>query len=144
MSTTPAPPAPTAPRGGLHLGLWAAQVLLGLLFLGAGGVKLSTPLSELTAMGMTFVERSPEALVRFIGLSEVLGGVGLVVPAATRTLPQLTGVAAAALTLVMVLAAGEHALHGEISHLPPNFVLGGLTAFVAWGRRIAAPIPART
>lgn len=143
MSNTPGSPSPLMPRGGLHLGLWAAQVLLGLMFLGAGGVKLTTPIGELAAMGMTFVDRSPEALVRFIGLSELLGGIGLLVPAASRILPQLTGVAAALLTLVMVLAAGEHALNNEISHVPANLVLGGLLAFVAWGRLVAAPIPAR-
>jgi hypothetical protein len=81
--------------------------------------------------------------VRFIGLSEVLGAIGLVLPAATRLFPWLTGVAGAALAVVMVLAAGTHATHGEFGNLVPVAVLGGLSTFVAWGRLVRAPIPAR-
>ena len=82
-------------------------------------------------------------MIYFIGASELLGAIGLILPAALRIVPKLTGFAGAALALVMVLAAGEHILAGEFSHVPVNVVLGGIAAFVAWGRLAAAPIEPR-
>ena len=96
------------PRGALHIGLWVAQALLALAFIMAGAMKLTQPLDALLANGMTFVDHVPGGLVRFIGLAEVLGAIGLVAPAATRIAPKLTGIAGAALALVMVLAAITH------------------------------------
>lgn len=133
----------SSPRGPLHVGLWIVQGLLAFAFLGAGAMKLSQPIDALLQGGMTFVTYTPEALVRFIGLSEVLGAVGLLAPSALRIQPRLTGIAAALLALVMVLAAGAHLTHGEAPMIVPNIVLGGLSAFVAWGRLVKAPIPAR-
>lgn len=110
----------------------------------AGAARLTQPLAQLVASGMSFVSYTPGAIVRFIGLSEVLGAIGLVLPAAVRRVPWLTGVAAAALTVVMVLAAVVHLTHGESAHLVPVFVLGGLSAFVAWGRLVKVVIPSRS
>lgn len=135
------PAAP--PRGALHVALWVVQGLLALLFFGAGAAKLTQPLDQLVAAGMTFVSYTPAGVVRFIGLSEVLGAIGLIAPAATRIAPRLTGVAAAALVVVMVLAGGVHAVHGENANLVPVIVLGGLSSFVAWGRLVRLPIPRR-
>jgi hypothetical protein len=78
-----------------------------------------------------------------IGVCELLGAVGLILPSATRVLPVLTPVAASALTLVMVLAAGTHFSYGELPVIGVNVVLGGLAAFVAWGRFRRAPIAPR-
>jgi hypothetical protein len=72
--------------------------------------------------------------VRFIGLSEVFGALGLILPAATRIKPVLTGLAALGLTLVMVLAVGVHVVRGEGYVLALPLLLGVLAAFVAWGR----------
>ena len=91
----------------------------------------------------TFVAYRPETLVRFIGVSELLGGIGLVLPAVTRIQPRLMGVAAAALAVVMVLAVGEHAMHDGLAAGAPAAVLGLLSAFVAWGRLVRAPIAPR-
>lgn len=132
-----------APRGALHLALWLVQALLALVYLGAGAAKLTQPLDQLLANGMTFVASTPGLLVRFIGASEVLGALGLILPAATRRLPQLTGVAAAALATVMVLAVGVHLALGEVGGAVPALLLGALAGFVAWGRLVRAPIPAR-
>ena len=55
------------PSKGIHIGLWVLQVLLGLAFLGAGFMKLSSPIEELTKMGMTWAGDMP-SLARFIGL----------------------------------------------------------------------------
>jgi len=122
--------------------LWALQVLLGLAFLAAGAMKLSQPYEVLAAQ-LAWVSDVPEALVRCIGLGEVLGGLGLILPAATRVLPWLTPLAAAGLALVMLLATIFHLVRGESGLAVPTVVLGLLVAFVAYGRRALAPIPPR-
>jgi uncharacterized membrane protein YphA (DoxX/SURF4 family) len=131
-----------APSKVLNGSLWTVQVLLGLMFLMAGFTKLTTPLDQLLAM-MPWVSAVPGALVRFIGISELAGGLGLVLPAATRIKPVLTPIAAGGLVVVMILAALLHASRGEFGALPVNFVLGGLAAFVAWGRATRARIAPR-
>jgi len=81
--------------------------------------------------------------VRFIGMAETLGAIGLVLPAATRIKPSLTPLAALGLTTVMVLAAITHVARGEAFMIPVNGVIGGLSAFVVWGRWRKAPIAPR-
>jgi uncharacterized membrane protein YphA (DoxX/SURF4 family) len=130
--------APSASKG-LRIGLWVAQALLAVAFIGAGMMKSTAPLEEL-AKNMAWVARYSPGMVRFIGAAELLGGIGLLLPALTRILPVLTPVAASALTLVMVLAGGEHLMNGEAPMVVPNLVLGGLAAFIAWGRFTKAPI----
>jgi putative oxidoreductase len=128
----------------MHIALWVVQALLSLAFAGAGATKLFTPIAELATKGMgAWVADSPEALVRFIGVCELLAAVGLVAPAATRIAPRLTPAAALGLVAVMALAAATHLFYGEYGHVAPNLVLGGLAAFVAWGRLQRHPIPAR-
>lgn len=126
----------------LHIGLWVVQVAIGLAFVMAGSMKTSTAYAELAAK-MAWVSAVPEGLVRIIGVSELLGGLGLILPAATRIKPWLTPLAAAALVLVMALALGFHLSRNETSVIPVNVVLGGLAAFVAWGRSRKEIIPAR-
>lgn len=133
---------PTSPTKRWTIGLWTLQVLLGLMFGMAGLMKSMQPLEALAANLPWVTEVSP-LLVRFIGISELLGGLGLILPAATRILPILTPVAGGGLALVMVLAAGFHLLRAEYAGLVPNFVLGLLAAFVAWGRLVKAPIAPR-
>lgn len=124
----------------MNIALWAVQVLLALAFAGAGFMKVSTPIPDLLAQGMTFVAHVPAWLVRFIGAAELAGAAGLVLPWALRIQPWLTPLAAAALVVVMVLAAGAHVLEGELAGLAAPIVLGGLSALVAWGRgRKAGP-----
>jgi putative oxidoreductase len=134
-----AKPNSTASRG-LNVALWIAQALLLLAFGAAGGMKLFNPaVAEMakTQSGM------PYALTYFIGTSEVLGAVGVVLPAATRIQPKLTGWAAVGLATVMVLAFGLHVSRAEWSHVPPVVVLGALAGFVAWGRLTRAPLSPR-
>jgi uncharacterized membrane protein YphA (DoxX/SURF4 family) len=138
---SPSITAPQASRG-LRIALWVAQALLAVAFIGAGLMKSTVPIEEL-AKNMSWVPRYSPGMVRFIGASELLGGVGLLLPALTRILPVLTPVAASALTLVMVLAAGEHLTNGEAPMVVSNLVLGGLAAFIAWGRFTKAPIAPR-
>ncbi|MFZ5479665.1 MAG: DoxX family protein [Myxococcota bacterium] len=122
-----------APAKGLHYGLWTVQLLLAAAFGMAGAMKATAPIAEL-AQNMPWVNDVPAAMVRFIGASEFLGAVGLVAPLATGIKPRLTALAAAGLVVVMALAAAFHASRGEYAGIGINAVLGGLAAFVAWGR----------
>lgn len=132
----------TAPKGGLHIGLWVAQGLLAFAFTGSGLMKLTTPHDALAAQ-MPWAADAPSFLPLFIGACEVAGAIGLILPSALRIQPKLTPLAAALLAVVMVLAAATHVMYGEFGVLAANAVLGGLAGFVAWGRSAAAPIPAK-
>lgn len=136
-------PADARPVGRLlNGGLWTAQVVLALMFGMAGVMKSTQPIAEL-AEKMVWPGAVPEGLVRFIGLAEFLGAVGLVLPAATRIKPLLTPLAAAGLVTIMALAAVFHLMRGEFGGIGFNFVLGSVAAFVAWGRYRRAPIAPR-
>lgn len=139
--TTALNPAITASRG-MHVALWVAQVALGLAFAAAGGMKLTQPIAAL-ATSIGWPGTVPAALVRFIGAAELLGGLGLIIPSATRIQAGLTPLAGAGLATIMVLAALFHISRGEWSALPINIVLGGLSALVAWGRASKVPIAPR-
>lgn len=110
--------------------LWIVQAVLALVFLLAGGMKILTPLDVLyTQMPLPL----PGVFIRFIGVCEVLGALGLILPGLTRIRPELTSLAARGLVLVMV---------GAVMFTPPTdlalaaipAVLGLLAAFVAYGR----------
>jgi uncharacterized membrane protein YphA (DoxX/SURF4 family) len=122
--------------------LWAVQVVLALMFGAAGVMKATQPIATL-APSLPWTLDVPEALVRFIGASELAGAVGLILPALTRIRPGLTPLSALGLVVVMVLASAFHLSRGETGALPINAMLGGMAAFVAWGRSAKAPIPAR-
>ncbi len=123
--------------------LWILQVLLAVAFIAAGAMKLTQPLAAL-AISLPWTADAPGALVRFIGVAEVLGGLGLVLPAATRILPRLTPIAAAALALDMGFATLFHLVRGEAMMMPVTLVLAALLIFVAWSRFTRAPIAPRT
>ncbi|GAB4382988.1 MAG: DoxX family protein [Salibacteraceae bacterium] len=130
------------PGNTLNILLWIAQVILAAIFLMAGFMKSFTPMDEL-ADSLPWVTNTPVALVRFIGISELLGALGMILPSALRILPKLTVVAAVGLCIVMVLAAGFHILRSEWQALPINFALFALSAFVAWGRSKKVVIQAK-
>ena len=92
---------------GLHIGLWVAQALLAVGFGMAGLMKLTTPYQQLVST-QAWAQSMPEALIRFIGLSEVAGTLGVILPAATRIRPILTPIAAVGLVIIMILAALVH------------------------------------
>lgn len=138
LSTSPQPTAGKA----LRIGLWAAQVLAAAVFVAAGLTKLATPLPEL-AQSIPWTADFPAAFVRAIGIVDLLGGLGLVLPAATRILPRLTVWAAIGCVVLQLLAMAFHVTRGEFGVLPMNMVLLGLTAFVVWGRGKRLPIAAR-
>lgn len=127
----------------LNIALWAAQIILALVFLMAGFSKSSQPIEELGKM-LPWVTEVPVALVRFIGVSELLGGVGLLLPAALRIKPNLTPLAALALAIVMVFALVFHILKGEYSALGINIAFGAIAYFIYWGRTKKVPITAKS
>ena len=130
------------PSKGLRIGLWVAQAVLALVFAMAGFLKVAKSLADIS-QSVPFVATMPGALVRFIGVSELAGAVGLILPALTRIKPVLTAWAGVGLAAVMVLAALFHLSRGEVDHLPVTVVLGGIAAFIAWGRFRGAPIRGR-
>ncbi len=123
----------------IHISLWVAQVLLGSMFIMFGAMKALQPIDHLSPM-MPWVNDAPSALVRFIGISEVLGGIGLLLPALLRIKPILTPFAALGLALIQVLAAIFHISRGETSLIGMNFVLLSIALFIVWGRMKKAPI----
>ncbi len=114
--------------------LWIIQVLLTLMFLFAGGTKLVLPLNVLTSMGSPNQVHLPGLFIRFIGVCEVLGALGLVLPGLLRIRKGLTPLAALGLTIMMLGAIVlTFVADGVLAALPP-LVVGLLTAFVAYGR----------
>ncbi len=114
--------------------LWFIQVLLALLFLFAGGTKLVLPLEVLTSMGPPNQVQLPGLFIRFIGVVEVLGALGLVLPGLLRIKPWLTPLAAAGLAVVMVGAVVVTLASGDVAPALVPLVVGLLAAFVAYGR----------
>lgn len=129
------------PGKGIQIGLWVVQVLLALAFGMAGAMKAMTPIDEL-ATKMPWVTSAP-GLVRFIGITELLGAIGLILPAATRIQPKLTAYAASGIAVIMVLGTAFHIYRGEGSAVPVTLILAGLAGFVIWGRLKKAPIAPR-
>lgn len=120
--------------------LWIIQVLLALLFLFAGGTKLVLPIDVLTSMGSPNQILLPGWFIRFIGVCEVLGAIGLILPGLLRIRPNLTALAAAGLVILMIGATAlTFAADGVGAAIPP-FVFGLLAAFVAYGRWRLAPL----
>jgi hypothetical protein len=114
--------------------LWTAQVLLALVYLFSGSYKLFAPLELLTPQLPL-----PDAVIRCLGLAEILGALGLILPSLLRVRPLLTPLAAACLVIIMIGATVCSVLWGYgIGALLP-FVLGLLAAFVAYGRWRLAP-----
>lgn len=126
----------------MKIALWIVQSLLAFAFVMAGSMKAFTPYDQLAAQ-MPWVTAVPAWLPKFIGIAEMAGAAGLILPALTRIKPTLTPLAAGSLATVMLLAAGMHAVRGELGMLGPNLVLMSLALFVAWGRTKKAPIEAR-
>lgn len=123
----------------LNLVLWILQGVLALLFLMAGVTKLTR--RDTPPKGMEWMLTLSAGQVRGIGGLEVLGAVGLIVPAATGILPILTPLAALGLAAIMAGAAVFHLRRsGEASNAVVNLVLGLLALFVAYGRFVLEPL----
>jgi len=120
--------------------LWTIQVLLAGLFIFAGGFKLVTPIEEM-------VKQMPVALsggfLQFIGVCEVLGGLGMILPGLLRIKTGLTPLAAVGLVIIMIGATATSLMApSPVTALFP-FATGVLAAFVAYGRWKISPIASR-
>ena len=109
--------------------LWIVQGLLAALFLFAGGMKLVLPLEKLA--GPVPI---PGWFIRFIGVAEVLGAIGLVLPGLLRIRPGLTPLAAVGLVIIMTGATVMTLLTGDVTSAVVPLVAGLLLVFVAYGR----------
>ena len=113
----------------MNIALWIVQGLLASLFLFAGGMKLVLPIEEMTKqMPM------PGWFLRFIGVAELLGGIGLILPWLLRIRPGLTPLAAAGLVIIMIGATVLTVMTGDIVMALIPLVVGILCGFVAYGR----------
>lgn len=131
-----------APSRALRIGLWIAQALIFFVFVASGLVKLLTPIPQLAAM-MPWTGDHSEIFVRVIGLIDIAGGLGILLPALTRIPPGVTVLAAFGCTVLQIFALVFHISRGEAAVTPLNFVMLALAAFVLWGRAIKFPISSR-
>ena len=123
----------------MNRALWIVQILLAALFLWAGGLKLVMPIEAMTEQ-----IAYPGLFLRFIGVVEVLGALGLILPGLTHIRPGLTPLAAAGLVIVMIGATVVTAMAmGAVMALIP-LVTGLLAGFVAIGRWRVVPLRGRT
>ena len=124
----------TRPSKGLSIALWVTQVVLCVLFAGTGLWKLTTPIPELAAKFPWMGQVSP-AFLRVTAVFDLLGGLGVLLPTATRIAPRLTIWAALGCALLQISAIVFHVSRGEAANTPFNFLLVALALFVFWGRR---------
>ena len=126
------PDASHAPRRVRTMALWIVQKLLALLFLCAGSMKLIVPIAMLTAqMQLPF----PGSFLKFIGVAEVTGAMGLILPGLVRIRPRLTPLAACGLLIIMIGATTVTLVAGSVVGALVPLVVGLLCAAVAYGRR---------
>jgi hypothetical protein len=118
----------------MHLTLWIIASLLALVFLLAGTFTLISGRERLQSGGMAWVEHFSPAAVKAIGLAEVLGATGLVLPGLLGIATVLVPIAAASLAALMVGAAVTHARRGEHGAIAVNAVLFALAVLTTWGR----------
>ncbi|MEU1854193.1 DoxX family protein [Streptomyces sp. NPDC019990] len=118
----------------MNIVLWVLQIALAAVFLGAGLPKIAKPKEELVAPMGEWVNSFPAPGVKLLGLVEVLGAVGLVVPPLAGVAPVLSPVAAVGIVVIMVGAIAAHARESAGSKIAMNVVLGALAAVVVWGR----------
>lgn len=126
----------------MHPTLWVLQVVLGVYFVATGVMHFVVP--DGLPAAMEWMYELGDTLHVVSGVAEILGGLGLILPAATRIRPELTSLAAFGLVLVMLGAAVWHAGRGETQQIVINLVVAAVLAFVGYGRWKLQPIEPRT
>lgn len=121
--------------------LWVLQWLFGVYFIAIGVMHFIVP--EGLPGPMEWMYDLSDTMHVVVGIAEILGGIGLIVPSLTRIQPQLTVYAAAGLILVMIGAVVFHIDRGENASVATNVIIGAVLAFVAYGRWKLAPIQPR-
>ena len=118
----------------MNILLWIIQILLALLFLFAGGTKLVMSTEAMAAMASPNAIVLPGWFLKFIGLCEVLGALGLILPGLFRRQQHLTAWAALGLLILMIGAVVTTIMGDGFKMAIPALVVGLLCAFVAYGR----------
>ena len=116
----------------MNTALWIVQGILGGMMLILGVMKSFLPVEKLNKFSWT--TRNSKNFTRFVGISELMIGFGLVLPQLTGILPLLTSIAAASLCLIMIFAIADHIRHKETHDVPKNVIILLLAAFIAVGR----------
>ena len=120
----------------LHMTVWAAQVVI-LLGFGVGAtMKILLPIPTLAGI-WSWAGDLPPLAVRTLGVIDLLGGLGVVLPTVTGIVPRLTILAALGCVALQLCAMTFHILRGEIEDVPVNVVLLALAAFIALGRGLS-------
>ncbi|MBC9911577.1 DoxX family protein [Chitinophaga varians] len=119
--------------------LWLVQLLLTALFVMSGVMKLGYPIDKLAAM-YPWTGQVPAVYVRLLGIVDLAGGLGLLLPALLRIKPMLTVWAAIGIIVLMVLATLFHISRGEASVTGFNMVVTLLAGVVVWGRTRLYPV----
>lgn len=117
--------------------LWVLQILLAALFLFSGAAKFFTPAEQMTQGMPAWISIS---FLHFIGVCEMLGGIGLILPGLLHIKPGLTPLAAAGLTIIVIGATVVTVMAGMLGTALIPLVTTLLAAFVAYGRWRLAPL----
>lgn len=142
-SASPAPaPSPAPLRKAPNLTLWVVQVLLAFFFVMVGYSHALAPFDQVAPQA-TWMNDVHSWFSRLIGVAEIAGGLGLIVPSVLRLAPWLTPAAALGLATIMLLAIPLHILKGEASGTWLHALIAALALLVAWGRWRKAPITRR-
>jgi uncharacterized membrane protein YphA (DoxX/SURF4 family) len=123
----------------MNIMLWVLQVLLAAAFLAHGWLFLSPPPEIAVQMNASL----PRWFQVFLGVAEVLAGVGLTLPGLTRIMPWLVTWAAVGIMIVTVSATAYHLMRGEISSAAITLLLFAMATFLAYMRHRVLPIAAR-
>ena len=126
---------------GMNIALWIVAGLLAVAYLAGGGGKLIVPKQKIAAFGPSarWVEDFSAGAVKAIGAFEVLGGIGLILPAVLGIAPVLVPLAAAGLAIIMVGATITRIRRREYRYMVADLVYLAATIFVAWGRFVVEP-----
>jgi len=125
----------------MNKALWTAQLIAGLFFLYTGVLHFIVP--EGLPDAFAWMYDLSDTLHIVTGVAEILGGLGLILPAVTRIQPQLVPLAAAGLALLMAGAVVYHLGRGEYQNVVSNVLWIVVTGFIAWGRQTRVPITPR-
>ncbi len=122
----------------INILLWVAQILVAVMFFFGFYAKIVQPVEETVQM-MPWVAEQPR-LATFTGIVDLLGALGLILPALLRIQPKLTTYAAYGGILLMIAGTIFHVMRGETAVIGFNFFLMALLFFIVWGRTKKAPI----
>jgi hypothetical protein len=118
----------------MQIAIWIVSAVLAVGFIGGGIARAVLPIERLEKMQLGWVADIPRPLVRTISAFEILGGIGLILPALTGVLPILTPLAACGLAIIMLAGFVFHVRRREWKNLPVTLLLAALSIFVAVAR----------